>query len=42
MSRRHIHLQSDLTVALFAAMFVVMLLVFLASLPLIEFWFPRN
>ncbi len=42
MSRRHIHYQDELTVALFAVMFVVVLLIFLASIPLINSWFPRN
>ena len=38
---RHIHFQDDLTVAVFAVVFVVMLLVFLASIPLIDRWFPN-
>ena len=42
MRRRHIQFQQDLTVALFAVMFVVVLLVFLASVPLVNYLFPGN
>ena len=40
--KRHIPFQQDLTVTLFAVMFVVMLLVFLASVPLVNYLFPGN
>ena len=44
--KRHIPYQQDLTVGLFAVMFVIMLLVVLASVPVINylenFWFPGN
>jgi hypothetical protein len=40
--KRHIPFQQDLTVALFAVMFVLMLLVFLASVPLVNYLFPGN
>ena len=42
MSRRHIRYQHNVTVALFAVMYVVVLLIFLATIPLINSWFPRN
>jgi hypothetical protein len=42
MKRRHIPFQQDLSVALFAVMFVVTLLVFLASVPLVNYLFPGN
>jgi hypothetical protein len=40
--KRNIPFQQDLTVALFAFMFVVVLLVFLASIPLLSDLFPGN
>jgi len=40
--KRHIPFQQDLIVTLFAVMFVVMLLVFLASVPLVNYLFPGN
>jgi hypothetical protein len=42
----HIPFQQDLTVALFAVMLVIMLLLVLASIPLMNYfanyWFPGN
>jgi hypothetical protein len=40
--KRPMPFQQDLTVALFAVMFVLMLLVFLASVPLVNYLFPGN
>jgi len=42
MKRSHIPFQQDLTVALFAVVFVVVLLVFLAGVPLVNYLFPRH
>jgi hypothetical protein len=40
--KRNIPFQQDLTVALFAFMFVVVMLVFLASIPFLSDLFPGN
>ena len=37
MKRRHISFEEDFTAALFAVMFVVMLLLFLANVPLVNY-----
>ncbi len=42
MKRTQISFQQDLTVALFAAMFVVMLLVVFASVTFVNYVFPGN
>ncbi|MGA8215224.1 MAG: hypothetical protein WB799_16630 [Candidatus Sulfotelmatobacter sp.] len=40
MKRSLIPFQDEITVALFAVVFVVMMLVFLASVPLVNYLFP--
>jgi hypothetical protein len=42
MSRRHIHFEGYLDVALFAGVFVVMVLIVLAGVPLVDHLFPGN
>ena len=42
MKRSQIPFQQDLTVGLFAVMFVVMLLVVFATVPLVNYLFPGN
>jgi hypothetical protein len=42
MRRKHIHFEDYLNVAVFASVFVVMLLIVLASIPLVDHLFPGN